>query len=128
MLYLYLNLICPSIFHSTAISNCLQELHLHGNDIGNEGTRALMAGLTAHKGLPITYFFLVDYTQAYYIFPSDILLFHLFSCFTGRITLLDIGNNDIGPKGAFHVAEYIKKSKSLLWLNLYMNDIGDEVY
>lgn len=45
----------------------------------------------------------------------------------GKITLLDIGNNGIGPKGAFSVAEFIKKSKSLLWLNLYMNDIGDEV-
>lgn len=48
--------------------------------------------------------------------------------FVGKITLLDIGNNDIGSKGAFHVAEYIKKTKSLLWLNLYMNDIGDEVW
>ncbi|PKA47868.1 RAN GTPase-activating protein 1 [Apostasia shenzhenica] len=69
------------------------ELHLHGNDVGNEGIRALMSGLSVQKG---------------------------------KITLLDLGNNDIGPKGAFHVAEYIKKTKSLLWLNLYMNDIGDE--
>ncbi|KAK8918262.1 hypothetical protein KSP39_PZI021097 [Platanthera zijinensis] len=44
----------------------------------------------------------------------------------GIITLLDLENNEIGPKGAFHVAEYIKRTKSLLWLNLYMNDIGDE--
>ncbi|KAH0461987.1 hypothetical protein IEQ34_009562 [Dendrobium chrysotoxum] len=69
------------------------ELHLHGNNMGNEGVRALVSGLSAHKG---------------------------------KITLLDLGNNDIGPKGAFHVANYIKKTKSLLWLNLYMNDIGDE--
>ncbi|KAF6174535.1 hypothetical protein GIB67_004729 [Kingdonia uniflora] len=69
------------------------ELHLHGNSIGNEGVRALMSGLSAHKG---------------------------------KFTLLDIGNNEIGPKGAFHVAEFVKKSKSLLWLNFYMNDIGDE--
>lgn len=52
----------------------------------------------------------------------------MFIWFSGKITLLDLGNNDIGPKGAFHVANYIKKTKSLLWLNLYMNDIGDEVY
>lgn len=45
----------------------------------------------------------------------------------GKVALLDLGNNSITSKGAFHVAEYIKKSKSLLWLNLYMNDIGDEV-
>lgn len=46
---------------------------------------------------------------------------------SGKLTLLDIGNNEISSRGAFHVAEYIKKAKSLLWLNLYMNDIGDEV-
>ncbi|KAA8524701.1 hypothetical protein F0562_011124 [Nyssa sinensis] len=44
----------------------------------------------------------------------------------GKLLLLDIGNNAISSKGAFHIAEYIKKSKSLLSLNLYMNDIGDE--
>jgi hypothetical protein len=51
------------------------------------------------------------------------------TCFmcAGKISSLDIGNNKIGPKGAFHVAEYIKKVKSLQWLNLYMNDIGDQV-
>ena len=48
--------------------------------------------------------------------------------FTGKITTLDIGNNDIGPKGALHVANFIKKSKSLQWLNVYMNDMGDEVW
>ncbi|KAG6472557.1 hypothetical protein ZIOFF_070023 [Zingiber officinale] len=44
---------------------------------------------------------------------------------SGKITLLDIGNNEIGPKGAFSIAEFVKKTKSLLRLNLYMNDIGD---
>lgn len=48
--------------------------------------------------------------------------------FLGKLTLLDIGNNSVSAKGAFHVGGYIKKTKSLLWLNLYMNDIGDEVY
>ncbi len=51
----------------------------------------------------------------------------LFFLTTGKITTLDIGNNNIGSKGAFHVAEYIKKAKSVQWLNLYMNDIGDQV-
>jgi len=50
-------------------------------------------------------------------------MFHLI----GKISSLDIGNNKIGPKGAFHVAEYIKKVKNLQWLNMYMNDIGDQV-
>lgn len=46
----------------------------------------------------------------------------------GKLAVLDIGNNSISAKGAFHVAEYIKNCKSLLWINLYMNDIGDEVF
>lgn len=45
----------------------------------------------------------------------------------GKLVLLDLANNSITARGAFHVAEFIKKSKSLLWLNLYMNDIKDEV-
>lgn len=45
----------------------------------------------------------------------------------GKLVLLDLANNSITARGAFHVAEYVKKSKSLLWLNLYMNDIKDEV-
>jgi hypothetical protein len=28
----------------------VQELHLHGNSIGDEGVRALMLGLSSHKG------------------------------------------------------------------------------
>ena len=35
----------------------LQELHLHGNSIGDEGIRALMAGLSSHKGF---FFFLFE--------------------------------------------------------------------
>lgn len=73
----------------------VQELHLHGNSIGDEGIRALMSGLSSRKG---------------------------------KLAVLDIGNNSISAKGAFHVAEYIKNCKSLLWINLYMNDIGDEVF
>lgn len=46
---------------------------------------------------------------------------------TGKLTALDIGNNAITSKGAHNVAEYVKGSKSLFWLNFYMNDIGDEV-
>lgn len=50
----------------------------------------------------------------------------LTSC-VGKLSLLDIGNNSITAKGVFHVAEYIKRTKSLVLLNLFMNDIGDEV-
>ncbi|PPS11518.1 hypothetical protein GOBAR_AA09123 [Gossypium barbadense] len=81
----------------------LRELHVHGNSIGDEGIRSLISSLSSHKAVHLTNMF-----------------------FLGRITLLDFGNNSITAKGAFHVAEYIKRSKNLLWVNLYMNDIGDE--
>lgn len=64
------------------------------------------------------HFFLHFYVQ-------HLILIFIFSL--GKTTLLDISNNSISARGAFYVAEYVKKSKSLLWLNLYMNDIGDEV-
>lgn len=32
----------------------VQELHLHGNSIGDEGIRALMSGLSSRKGLRFT--------------------------------------------------------------------------
>ncbi|KAI8522599.1 hypothetical protein RHMOL_Rhmol13G0008500 [Rhododendron molle] len=44
----------------------------------------------------------------------------------GRLQHLDIGNNAITSEGAVHVAEYVRESKSLVFLNLSMNDIGDE--
>lgn len=99
----------------------MQELHLHGNSIGDEGVNALMSGLALHKGLhfalSIASFGQQTFSAIYLI--RGILL--------GKLTLLDIGNNSISARGAFHVGGYIKKTKSLLWLNLYMNDIGDEV-
>lgn len=48
--------------------------------------------------------------------------------FSGKLTRLEIGNNSISAKGALHVAEYIKKNKNVLSLNISMNDIGDEVF
>lgn len=44
-----------------------------------------------------------------------------------KLTQLDISNDFISAKGAFHVAEYIKKTKSLLQFDISMNEIGDEV-
>lgn len=45
-----------------------QELHLHGNSIGDEGIRALMAGLSSHKG------FLIEHSPYVYINSSLSLL------------------------------------------------------
>lgn len=46
---------------------------------------------------------------------------------TGKITVVDIGNNNISPEGLHPVAEFLKRTKSLQWFSLYMNDISDEV-
>lgn len=75
---------------------------------------------------PVTFLLLYFYA----FFPALLctalnLDIHILSL--GKTALLDISNNSISARGAFYVAEYVKKSKSLLWLNLYMNDIGDEV-
>jgi hypothetical protein len=40
---------------------------------------------------------------------------------------VDIGNNNISPEGLRPVAEFLKRTKSLQWFSLYMNDISDEV-
>ena len=110
---------------------CFQELHIHGNSTGDEGVRSLMSGLSSHKGL---HFVISNLSLSAFVvigfYPyHPIAAVHLTNIFfLGKTTLLDLGNNSITAKGAFHVAEYIKRSKSLLWMNLYMNDIGDEVF
>lgn len=41
---------------SDTFASCyIQEVHLHGNDMGNEGIRELMVGLMAHKGMTHAY-------------------------------------------------------------------------
>lgn len=72
-----------------------------------------------------------SYCQFFTSYASWFGIFHvfwfIFLISSGKLTNLDLGNNEIGTGGAFHIAEYIKKTKSLAWLGLYMNDIGDEV-
>lgn len=91
---------------------------MQGNSFGDEGTIALMSGLSSHKGL----LWLCSFCSYAYCSRSEGSYFH-----AGKLTVLDLANNSIGARGASHVAEYIKKSKSLLLISLYMNDIGDEV-
>ncbi|KAK3223243.1 hypothetical protein Dsin_010268 [Dipteronia sinensis] len=102
-------------------NNTIRSIHLNGNYGGALGANALAKGLEGNKSL-----------RELHLHGNSIgdegvraLMLGL-SSHKGKLTVLDIGNNSISAKGAFHVAEYIKNSKSLLWLNLYMNDIGDE--
>ncbi|KAK9024311.1 hypothetical protein V6N11_004478 [Hibiscus sabdariffa] len=102
-------------------NNTLRNLHLNGNYGGALGANALAKGLEGNKSL-----------RELHLHGNSIgdegvrSLISGLSSHKGKITLLDFGNNSITAKGAFHVAEYIKRSKNLLWVNLYMNDIGDE--
>ncbi|XVF02377.1 hypothetical protein REPUB_Repub04eG0170300 [Reevesia pubescens] len=102
-------------------NNNIRNLHLNGNYGGALGANALAKGLEGNKSL-----------RELHLHGNSIgdegvrSLMSGLSSHKGKITLLDLGNNSITAKGAFHVAEYIKRSKSLLWVNLYMNDIGDE--
>ena len=56
-----------------------------------------------------------------------ILIMCMHGWIIGKIAVVDIGNNNINSEGLRPVAEFIKKTKSLLWFSLYMNDISDEV-
>nr|DAD34676.1 TPA_asm: hypothetical protein HUJ06_005316 [Nelumbo nucifera] len=102
-------------------NNTIRSIHLNGNYGGALGVAALAKGIEGNKSL-----------RELHLNGNSIgnegvrALMLSLSTHKGKLTLLDISNNEIGPKGAYHIAEFIKKSKSLLWLNLYMNDIGDE--
>ena len=52
---LYDLLIASCLSENWGVVNLSQELHLHGNSMGNEGARTLMSGLSARKG-----FFLIQ--------------------------------------------------------------------
>ncbi|CAI0386471.1 unnamed protein product [Linum tenue] len=103
-------------------NNSLRSLYLNGNYGGALGANALAKGLEGNKSLRELHL------QGNSIGDEGArALMSGLSSSKAKLTHLDLGNNSISAKGAFYVAEYAKKSKSLFWLNLYMNDIGDEV-
>ncbi|KAG8366206.1 hypothetical protein BUALT_Bualt17G0052400 [Buddleja alternifolia] len=96
-------------------------IYLNGNYGGPLGAAALAKGLEGNKSLRELYL------QGNSIGDEGVrALMTGLSSHKGKLTALDLANNSISARGAFHVAEYVKKSKSLLWISLYMNDIGDE--
>ncbi|KAG6523200.1 hypothetical protein ZIOFF_013053 [Zingiber officinale] len=95
------------------VNGCIQELQLNSSGIGDEGARVIADMLKENQTLRV-------------LERNNNMI--EYSGFARKITLLDIGNNEIDPKGAFSIAEFVKKTKSLLRLNLYMNDIGDAVW
>ncbi|KAL9667355.1 hypothetical protein QQ045_001709 [Rhodiola kirilowii] len=110
-----------SIAGSLPENKTIQSIHLNGNYGGPLAASALAKGLEGNKSI-----------RELHLHGNSIgdegirALMSGFNLHKGKITNLDISNNSITSKGAFYVAEFVKKSKSLKWLNLYMNDIGDE--
>ncbi|KAF1861519.1 hypothetical protein Lal_00025870 [Lupinus albus] len=102
-------------------NNSVRNIHLNGNYGGALGANALAKALERNKSLRELHL----HGNAIGDEGVSSLMIGL-SSHKGKLSLLDIGNNSLTAKGALHVSEYVKKSKSLLWLNLYMNDIGDE--
>lgn len=59
-------------YNVTVINSVLmQELYLHGNSIGNEGVRALMTGLSLHKGLSKIFLKLMTLVGLSFLFLSS---------------------------------------------------------
>lgn len=56
----------------------MQELHLHGNSIGDEGVAALMSGLSLHKGLHFT-ISIANVSELFYFIFSAIDLICIFA-------------------------------------------------
>ncbi|CAI6002338.1 unnamed protein product [Closterium sp. NIES-64] len=98
------------------------ELLLNGNGVGDEGARVLASGLLTHKGKLELHFNGNGVGDEGARVLASGLLAH-----KGKLVTIDLSNNSMGSKGAAHIAEVIKKSRSLQWLNLYMNDFGDKV-
>ncbi|KAG6429616.1 hypothetical protein SASPL_107668 [Salvia splendens] len=119
------NLIDYSGFSSIAgallENKTILSIYLNGNYGGPLGASALAKGLEGNKSLRELYLQGNSFGD-----EGVIALMSGLSSHKGKLTVLDLANNSIGARGASHVAEYIKKSKSLLLINLYMNDIGDE--
>ncbi|EPS61167.1 chloroplast envelope protein 1, partial [Genlisea aurea] len=119
------NLIDYSGFSSLAgallENRSILSLYLNGNYGGPLGAAGLAKGLEGNKSLRELFL------QGNSIGDEGVAaLMSGLSSHKGKLTTLDLSNNSISSRGASHVAEYVKKSKTLLWINLYMNDIGDE--
>ncbi|GBG93245.1 hypothetical protein CBR_g61650 [Chara braunii] len=111
-----------AIAGALAVNTSLRALHLNGNYAGSLGAAALAKGLAENKSLKELHLngnSISD--EGIRVLVTEGLASH-----KGKITTIDLGNNSIGSKGAHYIASFLRKSKSLLWLNLYMNDIGDK--
>ncbi|OEL31478.1 Protein NLRC3 [Dichanthelium oligosanthes] len=111
----------------------IQKLLLNSINVGDEGAKAISNMLKKNKSIRILQLSnnTIEYSEIHLhgngIGNEGIReLMSALSAHKGKITVVDIGNNNISPEGLRPVAEFIKRTKSLLWFSLYMNDISDE--
>ncbi|XP_062111809.1 uncharacterized protein LOC133823200 isoform X2 [Humulus lupulus] len=100
----------------------IRDLQLNGNYGGALGANSLSKGLEGNKSLKELHLHGNSIGDEGIRALIDGLCSH-----KGKLTRLEIGNNSISAKGAFHVAEFIKKSKSLTTLNISMNDGAERI-
>ncbi|CAI5972175.1 unnamed protein product [Closterium sp. NIES-64] len=113
---------CAALADALTSTKSLRSLHLNGNYAGTLGASALAKGLQENKSLRELHFNGNGVGDEGARVLASGLLAH-----KGKLVTIDLSNNSMGSKGAAHIAEVIKKSRSLQWLNLYMNDFGDKV-
>ncbi|KAK1381436.1 Chloroplast envelope protein 1 [Heracleum sosnowskyi] len=99
----------------------LHTMYLNRNYGGALGASALAEGLERNRSLRELYLNGNSIGDAGARALVSGLLSH-----KGELVSLDLGNNGISSSGATYVAEYIRSSKTLLWMSLFMNDLRDE--
>ncbi|VAI72497.1 unnamed protein product [Triticum turgidum subsp. durum] len=110
------------VFESILLTNCtLYSMYSSGNYGGPLGASSLAKGVVGNKSLRELHLHGNGFGN-----EGLRVLMSALSAHKGKITVLDIGNNNITSEGSLYVAEFIKVTKSLRWLSLYMDDVGDE--
>lgn len=99
----------------------LHTMYLNRNYGGALGASALAEGLERNRSLRELYLNGNSIGDAGARALVSGLLSH-----KGELVALDLGNNGISSAGATYVAEYIRSSKTLLWMSLFMNNLRDE--
>ncbi|XP_074373092.1 uncharacterized protein LOC141713528 isoform X1 [Apium graveolens] len=119
------NLIDNSGFSELARSlvgnETLHTMYLNRNHGGALGASALAEGLERNRSLRELHLNGNSIGDA----GARALVLGLLS-HKGELVALDLGNNGISSSGATYIAEYIRSSKTLLWMSLFMNDLRDE--